>query len=243
MGAVRGKSRHRQDHRRRGRRLPGHRPGHPIPSRERPIGRPGTRPVRPPGTWAAADSTQCRPVSRRHPEAWVISNEGLSDPAEVAYYLDYAPVGIDLAALACIAGSRWANEECFQDAKNECGLDEYEVCRCIGWYRHITLDAHPGRSDRTRSTSPGRRRGKRAAEADQLPPRSPGQRSRQLLDALLLAHATSVPSLVGLEKRPPSHGPLLPPKTQLQEANHRKGISACCAAQHCRAAVRNGKGL
>ncbi|MER6785726.1 hypothetical protein ABT330_14035 [Streptomyces sp. NPDC000658] len=24
-------------------------------------------------------------------------------------------------------------------AKNECGLDEYEVRRYTGWYRHITL--------------------------------------------------------------------------------------------------------
>ena len=30
-------------------------------------------------------------------------------------------------------------EECFQAAKNQCGLDEYEVRRYVGWYRHITL--------------------------------------------------------------------------------------------------------
>ncbi|MFB7454977.1 IS701 family transposase, partial [Streptomyces sp. NPDC056194] len=33
----------------------------------------------------------------------------------------------------------WKIEECFQSAKNECGLDEYEVRRYVGWYRHITL--------------------------------------------------------------------------------------------------------
>lgn len=38
-----------------------------------------------------------------------------------------------------IAGSRWTIEECFQAAKNECGLDQYEVRRYVGWYRHITL--------------------------------------------------------------------------------------------------------
>ncbi|MFC8231535.1 hypothetical protein [Streptomyces sp. NPDC057284] len=27
----------------------------------------------------------------------------------------------------------------FQPAKNECGLDEYEVRRYPGWFRHITL--------------------------------------------------------------------------------------------------------
>ncbi|MEU9255715.1 IS701 family transposase, partial [Streptomyces sp. NPDC048270] len=41
--------------------------------------------------------------------------------------------------LARVAGMRWAIEECFQAAKNECGLDEYEVRRYVGGYRHITL--------------------------------------------------------------------------------------------------------
>ncbi|MFJ3762815.1 hypothetical protein [Streptomyces sp. NPDC090080] len=34
---------------------------------------------------------------------------------------------------------RWAIEEAFQAAKNECGLDQYEVRRYTGWMRHITL--------------------------------------------------------------------------------------------------------
>jgi invasion protein IalB len=33
---------------------------------------------------------------------------------------------------------RWTIEGCFQAAENECGLDEYEVRRYVGWYRHIT---------------------------------------------------------------------------------------------------------
>lgn len=41
--------------------------------------------------------------------------------------------------LVRIAGARWAIEEYFQAAKNECGLDQYEVRRYVGWYRHITL--------------------------------------------------------------------------------------------------------
>ncbi|MFG2638838.1 hypothetical protein ACGFX8_34730 [Streptomyces sp. NPDC048362] len=34
---------------------------------------------------------------------------------------------------------RWAIEEAFQAAKNECGLGQYEVRRYTGWMRHITL--------------------------------------------------------------------------------------------------------
>ena len=37
-----------------------------------------------------------------------------------------------------MAGTRWTIEEGFQRAK-EIGLDQYEVRRWAGWYRHITL--------------------------------------------------------------------------------------------------------
>jgi hypothetical protein len=38
-----------------------------------------------------------------------------------------------------VAGTRWAIEECFQSAKGQVGLDEYQVRRYHAWYRHITL--------------------------------------------------------------------------------------------------------
>lgn len=68
-----------------------------------------------------------------------MARRSLSDPGEIAYYLAYAPVGTTVAELVRIAGSRWAIEECFQAAKNEGGLDQYEIRRYRGWYRHITL--------------------------------------------------------------------------------------------------------
>ena len=41
--------------------------------------------------------------------------------------------------LVRVAGTRWAIEDGFQQAKNEVGLDHYEVRRWPGWYRHVTL--------------------------------------------------------------------------------------------------------
>ena len=38
-----------------------------------------------------------------------------------------------------LAGARWAIEECFQMAKNEAGLDHYQVRDYRAWYAHITL--------------------------------------------------------------------------------------------------------
>ncbi|MFF6951125.1 hypothetical protein ACFZAD_21040 [Streptomyces iakyrus] len=64
----------------------------------------------------------------------------ISRPDEIAHYLAYAPLQVTVQELVRVAGARWAIEECFQAAKNECGLDQYEVRRHVGWYRHITLD-------------------------------------------------------------------------------------------------------
>jgi len=34
---------------------------------------------------------------------------------------------------------RWAIEDCFQTAKTDVGLNQYQVRRYDDWYRHITL--------------------------------------------------------------------------------------------------------
>jgi len=63
----------------------------------------------------------------------------LSDPDDVAYFFTNAPKRTPLKTIVRIAGSRWAVEECFEQAKQEVGLDEYEVRSWVGWHRHITL--------------------------------------------------------------------------------------------------------
>ncbi|QXE35908.1 IS701 family transposase [Streptomyces sp. GMY02] len=108
---------------------------------------------------------------------WVMARRSLSDPGRIAYYLAYSPVGIEIAELVRIAGSRWAVEECFQAAKNECGLDQYEVRRYIGWYRHITLAmlAHAVLAALAAQATTDAAKG--AAETDRPSSRSPWQRS------------------------------------------------------------------
>ncbi|MEV4918815.1 IS701 family transposase [Streptomyces tirandamycinicus] len=70
---------------------------------------------------------------------WALARRSVSNPDEIAYFLAYAPLHVTVQELVRVAGARWAIEECFQAAKNECGLDQYEVRRYTGWYRHITL--------------------------------------------------------------------------------------------------------
>ena len=58
---------------------------------------------------------------------------------ELAYFWCHPPRGATLAELVAVAGARWAVEDCFGEAKNETGLDHYQVRLYTAWYRHITL--------------------------------------------------------------------------------------------------------
>jgi SRSO17 transposase len=92
--------------------------------------------------WAAATLSQ----DGSEPAGWsrfLLVRRSLAHGAkgepEHAYYLCCAPAGTADEELIRVAGSRWAIEECFQTAKNETGLDQYQVRRYDAWYRHATL--------------------------------------------------------------------------------------------------------
>jgi SRSO17 transposase len=69
---------------------------------------------------------------------WLLIRRSLPDPTELAFYRAFGPEETTIAELARVAGTRWTIEESFQRAK-AIGLDQYEVRRWEGWYRHITL--------------------------------------------------------------------------------------------------------
>jgi SRSO17 transposase len=70
---------------------------------------------------------------------WLLIRRSVSDPGDVAYFACGGPPGTTLPELVRVAGARWAVEECFELAKGDCGLDEYEVRSWVGWHRHVTL--------------------------------------------------------------------------------------------------------
>jgi SRSO17 transposase len=72
-------------------------------------------------------------------EHWLLVRRSTEKPDELAYYVVFCPVGTPLLELVQVAGRRWTIEESFAITKEEVGLDEYEVRRWTGWYRHITL--------------------------------------------------------------------------------------------------------
>ena len=86
--------------------------------------------------WAAVDIRPLREPGKGH---WLLARRSMAKPGELAYYVCFGPAGTTLEELVRAAGTRWAIEECFEEAKGEVGLDQYEVRRWDGWYRHITL--------------------------------------------------------------------------------------------------------
>jgi SRSO17 transposase len=70
---------------------------------------------------------------------WLLLRRDIDDPSELAYYLAYGPKDTSVGRLVRLAGRRWVIEDCFEAAKGEVGLDEYEVRKWDAWHRHITL--------------------------------------------------------------------------------------------------------
>jgi len=70
---------------------------------------------------------------------WLLVRRRIQEPQDVAYYVVFGPVHTTLAELVRVAGARWHIESCFEVAKGEFGLDQYEVRRWDAWHRFITL--------------------------------------------------------------------------------------------------------
>lgn len=91
--------------------------------------------------WALAEVSWPSPAGppRRGWLHLLLVRRSVSDPGEVAYFAVHARTGTTLPTLVKIAGLRWAVEDCFETAKSDCGLDQYEVRKWEPWHRHIAL--------------------------------------------------------------------------------------------------------
>ncbi len=84
----------------------------------------------------------CLPYGSDAAPGWekgLLIRRSLAEPDELAFYLTLPPDGTTLADLVRVAGTRWTIEACFEAAKGEVGLDQYEVRSWTGWHRHVTL--------------------------------------------------------------------------------------------------------
>jgi SRSO17 transposase len=86
--------------------------------------------------WAVTRTNSLEPQKYSR---WLLIRRSVSEPTEVAYFACGGPPETTLEDLVRIAGVRWSIEECFELAKGDCGLDEYEVRSWTGWHRHTVL--------------------------------------------------------------------------------------------------------
>jgi SRSO17 transposase len=151
---------------------------------------------------------------RGAPPGWatgLLVRRKLDEPDELTFHLTLAPEGTDLATLVRVAGTRWTIEACFEAAKGEVGLDEYEVRSWTGWHRHVTLAtlAHAYLAVVRKAAVRGRgavRPGRRAAAADRA-----GGAPAALAPGLgASARPRRRPGLVALAPPPPAARPPLP---------------------------------
>jgi SRSO17 transposase len=112
-------------------------------------------------------------------EGWckgLLVRRKIARPDELTFYLTLAPEATPLAELVRIAGTRWTIEACFEAAKGEVGLDQYEVRSWTGWHRHVTLAllAHAYLTVVCTAAIGGRRRGARPQGRPAAPHRAGG---------------------------------------------------------------------
>ncbi|SNQ49857.1 transposase (fragment) [Frankia canadensis] len=87
--------------------------------------------------WALVDTREFDGPDN-HPQQ-VLTRRSRTERKDLSFFLTNSPHPVPLAMLITVAGRRWGIEECFESAKNEVGLDHYQVRRYHAWYRHITL--------------------------------------------------------------------------------------------------------
>jgi SRSO17 transposase len=69
-------------------------------------------------------------------EVWLILRRSSK---ELKVYLSNAPAEVPVEELVRVTGMRWAIERCFEECKEELGMDHYEVRSWTGWHHHMTL--------------------------------------------------------------------------------------------------------
>ena len=129
--------------------------------------------------WARLRLVRPRRVGGEAPagEHWLLVRRSIADPEDLAYFVAFAPPGLRLVDLARVAGRRWLVEECFEAAKQEVGLADYEVRSWRGWHRHVTL------AMLALALLAGLRAGLNRLKGAREPPASPSSRSASLRSA------------------------------------------------------------
>jgi len=70
---------------------------------------------------------------------WLVVKRTLGDDPTYWYYISNASPSARLALFVWLSGRRWAIEQSLEEAKQEVGLEHYEVRKYQGWRHHMLL--------------------------------------------------------------------------------------------------------
>lgn len=82
--------------------------------------------------WLSRDLAPGRP-------AWLIITRGRGPDPELKYFLAEASWRLGMPEFLRAAFSRWPIEQCFEQGKQELGMDQYETRSWAGWHHHMTM--------------------------------------------------------------------------------------------------------
>ena len=68
---------------------------------------------------------------------WLIIRRTIGTEPLYRYFISNAPVSTRLLTFVWLSGLRWPIEQCFEEAKEELGMDQYEVRKYPGWNHHM----------------------------------------------------------------------------------------------------------
>lgn len=85
--------------------------------------------------------TRRRIVLSRHglprKSVWLLIRRSMDEEPRYSFFISNAPTSTRLATLVWLSGLRWSIEQCFEEAKSQLGMDQYEVRKFLGWQHHM----------------------------------------------------------------------------------------------------------
>ncbi len=90
--------------------------------------------------WGEHGRSVRHPQITTGPEGWLLGERPLpGEEGDRKYYFSLLPADTPLERLVTLAHARWTIEQFYEDAKGECGLDDYQGRRWDGLHRHLAL--------------------------------------------------------------------------------------------------------